>query len=171
MYSLYVLHFSHIDVLTGPPAYLDDKTQKWLIVGICLQKIISPVLRKYADDKVSSLYESLKSSNSINTNDNRPCIDKYRTNKYKLNFKSINNNWKEHKNSYNYTVTSHVDLSKLFLLPKYACYTAIDESCDLTALLTIVININSFPSSVQTDAEKVSIFNIVIWIQYCMRTF
>ncbi|XP_063412640.1 uncharacterized protein LOC134695346 [Mytilus trossulus] len=141
--------------VTGPPPYLDDKTQKWLIVGICLQTIISPVLRKYADDEVNSLYESLKSSNSINTNDNRPCIDKYRTNKYKLNFKSINNNWEVHKNSYNYTVTSHVDLSKLFLLPTYACYTAIDESCDLTALLSIVININSFPSSVQTDAEKI----------------
>ncbi|CAC5354915.1 unnamed protein product [Mytilus coruscus] len=146
---------------TGPPGDLDEEKKRWLIVGICLHSIISPLLRKYVDPIISNLYNLLVSRDSIDTQGCNKYLEKYPvTNRYYLNYESINNNRKLNKKykNYDYKVTSHVDLSKLFLQPNMAQYSGINESCDLSALLGLVINIHDislFPSSVQTDAEKI----------------
>ncbi|XP_076088220.1 uncharacterized protein LOC143058633 [Mytilus galloprovincialis] len=143
---------------TGPPGDLDEEKKRWLIVGICLHSIISPLLRKYVNPIISNLYNSLVSSDSIDTQGYHRYLKKYpATNRYFLNYESINNNRTMNKNyrSYDYRVTSHVDLSKLFLPPNMAHYSGIDGSCDSSALLGMVINISSFPRAVQTDAEKI----------------
>lgn len=159
--------------LIGPPGDLDEERKRWLIVGICIHSIISPLLRKYVDHNINNLYTSLVSTDAIQTQGYSTYLQKYpATNIYSLNYESINNNnhlpkkkkkkrkWIKDYQSYDYKVTSHVNLSKLFLQPNMACYSGFNESCDSSALLGIVINSNSFPSSVQTDAEKVSVFNI-----------
>ncbi|CAC5423711.1 unnamed protein product [Mytilus coruscus] len=152
---------------TGSPGDLDEEKKRWLIVGICLHSIISPLLRKYVDPIVSNLYNSLVSSHSIDTQSCNGYLKKYpATNKYFLSYESINNNrsvpktkkynkWMNDYQKYDFKVTSHVNLSKLFLQPHMALYSAIDESCDSSALLGMVINISSFPPAVQTDAEKI----------------
>ncbi|CAC5391178.1 unnamed protein product [Mytilus coruscus] len=152
---------------TGPLGDLDEEKKRWLIVGICLHSIISPLLRKYADPIVSNLYSCLVSSDSIDTQGYHRYLNKYpAANRYLFNYESINNNrnvpkkkinnkWINDYQAYDYKVTSHVDLSKLFLQPSMAHYSAIDESCDLSALLGMVINISSFQPVVQSDAEKI----------------
>ncbi|CAG2247538.1 unnamed protein product [Mytilus edulis] len=142
---------------TGPPGDLDEEIKRWLIVGICLHSIISPLLRKYVDPFISNLYNSLVSSDSIDTQGYQRYLRKYpAANIYYLNYKSINNNSKLAKNywNYDYKVKSHVDLSKLFLKPSMAIYSAIDETCDTSALLGMVVNINAFPPAVQVDAKR-----------------
>lgn len=130
-------------------------------MGICLYSIISPLLRKYVDPILSNLYSSLVSSDSIDTQSCNGYLKKYPvTNRYFLNYESVNNNRNKNYRSYDYKVTSHVDLSKLFLQPSMAKYSGIDESCDSSALLGMVINISSFPACVQTDAVKVIIFKL-----------
>lgn len=62
---------------------------------------------------------------------------------------------------YNYKVQNAVDFSKLFLPLNIAHYTAFDEACDSSALLGIIINVNTFPVAVQNDANAVSYFQIV----------
>ncbi|XP_071150627.1 serine/threonine-protein phosphatase 6 regulatory ankyrin repeat subunit C-like [Mytilus edulis] len=143
---------------TGPPGDLDEEKKRWLIIGICLHSIISPLLRKYVDPILSNLYSSLVSSNFIDTQSCNGYLKQYPvTNRYYLNYESVNNNRRLNKNyrSYDYKVTSHVDLSKLFLQPNMAQYTGFNESCDSSALLGLVINISSFPPIIQTDAEKI----------------
>ncbi|XP_076087763.1 uncharacterized protein LOC143058186 [Mytilus galloprovincialis] len=143
---------------TGPPGDLDEEKKRWLIVGICLHSILSPLLRKYVDPIISNLYNSLVSSDSIDTQGYTTYLKKYpSTNRYFLNYESVNNNRRFNKNyrSYDFRVRSHVDLSKLFLQPNMAQYTGFNESCDSSALLGLVINISSFPPIIQTDAEKI----------------
>jgi hypothetical protein len=53
-------------------------------------------------------------------------------------------------------LTDAVEFSKLFLLPDMAHYTKFDLTCDASALLGIIININTFPQNVRIDAENVS---------------
>lgn len=67
------------------------------------------------------------------------------------------NKWINDYQRYDYKVTNHVDLSKLFLQPNMTNYSAIDASCDSSALLGLVINISSFQPAVQADASKVNI--------------
>ncbi|XP_063412635.1 uncharacterized protein LOC134695341 [Mytilus trossulus] len=152
---------------TGPPGDLDEEKKRWLIVGICLHSIISPLLRKFVDPIVSNLYNSLVSSDSIDTQVHPSYLKKYPArNRYFLNYesinknrrvpkKNINNKWLNDYQKYDYKVMSHVELSKLFLQPNMVHYSAIDESCDASALLGIITNISSFTPAVQTDAEKI----------------
>lgn len=63
---------------------------------------------------------------------------------------------------YDYRVQNPVDLSKLFLQTHMAKYQAIDDSCDSSALLGIIINIDEFPVGVRSNAEKVSINGLLI---------
>ncbi|XP_052081049.1 uncharacterized protein LOC127718996 isoform X1 [Mytilus californianus] len=125
------------------------------------------MLRKYVDSIVRNLYNLLVSSHSINTQVYPGFLEKYpSTNTHSLSYDSINTNrnvpkinirktWKNNYQKYDYKVTSHVDLSKLFLKHSMAQYSAIDESCDLSALLSMVVNISSFPTAVQANAEKI----------------
>ncbi|CAG2192660.1 unnamed protein product [Mytilus edulis] len=56
---------------------------------------------------------------------------------------------------YDYTIKSAVDLSKLFLPTHMAHYTGFDDTCDISALLGLIINIDKFPQIVKSDAEEV----------------
>ncbi|CAG2196364.1 unnamed protein product [Mytilus edulis] len=79
-----------------------------------------------------------------------------------MNYEAVNNNHLKPRvrrqpdvGKYDYKITSHVDFSKLFLTTSMAHYTAFDETCDLSALLGIIINIDQFPKPVQIISLKV----------------
>ncbi|XP_052081034.1 uncharacterized protein LOC127718989 isoform X2 [Mytilus californianus] len=153
----------------SPPGYLNDEKKRWLIVGICLHSVISPLLRNFVNPIISKLYDSLVSSDSVDTQGYNGYMKKYpATNEHFLIYKSINNNmnvakkmirhkWVNDYQKYDYKVTSHVDLSKLFLQPHMVHYSGIDESCDTSALLGMVINISTFSTTVRTDAKKMRV--------------
>ncbi|XP_071138271.1 uncharacterized protein [Mytilus edulis] len=152
---------------TGAPRKLDEEKTSWLVVGICLHSIISPLLRTFIDPIVENLYKTLVTNDTIDTQTYHGYLKKYPSNnQFFLNYESINNNrnlpkkkinseWKKDYQNYDYNIMSHVDLSKLFLQPTMAHYSAIDESCDSSALINMIINISAFPKKIQTDAEQV----------------
>ncbi|CAC5358310.1 unnamed protein product [Mytilus coruscus] len=79
------------------------------------------------------------------------------TNK-ELNYEAINSNkdtFKWNRALYDYRIRSPVDLSRLFLETHMAHFTTFDDSCDSSALLGIIINIDRFPAVVQSDAAKI----------------
>lgn len=133
---------------------------------------MSPLLRKYVDSFVSNLYNSLVSSNSIDTQGYNGYLKRYPLkNGYFLNYRSIyNNNWINNTSKRDYRVKSHVDLSKLFLQPHMALYSAFDESCDSSALLGLLINIRTFPPAVQANATKVYIIHVKYYFGDSLRT-
>lgn len=77
-----------------------------------------------------------------------------------LNYEMINknkDNFGKWTNRYDYRVKYPVDLSKLFLQTHMAKYQGIDDTCDLSALLGMIINIDEFPVSVRSHAEMIGI--------------
>ncbi|XP_076088649.1 uncharacterized protein LOC143059071 [Mytilus galloprovincialis] len=140
----------------GPPDDLDDRKRRWLIVGICLHSIISPVLRTYVVPVVTKLCYSLTSRNNIHKQTDISYLKKYPPTNTTLNYQAINSNkTKRNKAKYDYRVRSAVDLSRLFLHTHMAHFTAFDDSCDSSALLGIIINIDRFPKDVQHDAGQI----------------
>ena len=141
---------------------IKDDQKRWLIVGICLHSVLSPALRKYVPVVVSQLYSQLKLSDQIDKQKYPNQLAKYKPTNKELNYEAINNNAavpkvnrrKDVKN-YNYDVTSDVDLTKLFMPTSMTHYTGFDDTCDASALLGIIVNIDTFPSMVKTIAEQV----------------
>ncbi|XP_071142400.1 serine/threonine-protein phosphatase 6 regulatory ankyrin repeat subunit B-like isoform X2 [Mytilus edulis] len=144
---------------TGPPAEIDDNKKRWLVVGICLHSVLSPALRKYVEPVVTSFYNSLKLSHQIEKQSFIGHLKIYGAVDIKyLNYKAINNNKNTFGNrtlNYDYKIQNAVDLSKLFLEINMVHYKGFDESCDASALLGIIINIDKFPANVQSAAEYV----------------
>ncbi|XP_063405869.1 uncharacterized protein LOC134689832 [Mytilus trossulus] len=81
-------------------------------------------------------------------------LQTYGTGNIPLNYDSINNNKATRGyRTYDYKVQNAVDLSKLFLQTHMANYTAFDETCDSSALLGMIVNIDIFPVNVQSAAK------------------
>lgn len=140
-------------LLLGPSDDLNDYQKRWLTVGICLHTVISPVLRGYILPVLVKLYYRLTITHKIDIQTYPPYL------KTILHYENINNNkdiFGKHIYNYDYRVKNPVDLSKLFLLTSMTKYQDIDDSCDMSALLGIIINIDKFPVSVRTHSEKVS---------------
>ncbi|CAG2190424.1 unnamed protein product [Mytilus edulis] len=141
-----------------------NKNQKiWLVIGICLHNIISPILRENVEDVMTTMYSALVKSDHINTQTYPGHLKFYPPNgvyAYYLNYENINNNKVLGRQTqlFNYKVKDAVDLSKLFLLTNMTSYTGFDETCDLSALLGIVINVDSFHQIGKTAAANVIAF-------------
>ena len=94
------------------------------MIGICLNRLLLPVLRDFAGREITKHYTRLKSSNGIDTQVFGPHLTHDGT--FKLNYSSINNNWgtfKRKERLYDYKVTTDVDLTKLYLEPHMAKFT------------------------------------------------
>ncbi|CAG2251719.1 unnamed protein product [Mytilus edulis] len=94
---------------TGPPDDLDDRRKRWLIVGICLHTIISPVLRTYVVPVVTKLCYSLTSRNKIHKQTYGSFLKRYSPTNTELNYEAINNNktlYGRNRARYDYRVKS-----------------------------------------------------------------
>ncbi|XP_063411165.1 uncharacterized protein LOC134694100 [Mytilus trossulus] len=143
---------------TGPPDDLDDRRKRWLIVGICLHTIISPILRTYVVNVVTKLFYSLTSQNKIHKQTYGSFLKRYSPTNTELNYEAINNNktlYGRNRARYDYRVKTPVDLSRLFLQTHMAHFTAFDDSCDSSALLGIIVSIDRFPPVVRADARQI----------------
>ena len=148
---------------------LQDEEKRWLIVGICLHSVISPVLRKFIEPVVKKLYKKLKKGHRIDTQTYPNVLLEYpqppHPKPYKLNYESINNNSQHGKKRqkatlFDYKVTNDVDLSKLFILPHMAHYSGFNDSCDSSVLLGLIINLDyKFQQPLKVVAEKVYRFS------------
>ena len=153
---------------------LQDEEKRWLVVGICLHSIISPVLRTFIGPVMKKLYKKLKKSHSIDTQTHPNVLLEYpqppQPKRYKLNYESINNNRQHGKKGqklFDYKVKDALDLSKLFILPHMAHYSGFDESCDSSVLLGLLINIDyKFQPPLKLAADKVG---FQLQNKFCMR--
>ncbi|CAC5416526.1 unnamed protein product [Mytilus coruscus] len=143
-------------------ADIGDNQKRWLIFGICIQSVLAPTLRKFTEPVARNLYNVTQNTHGIQTQTYPNQLKKYPSSGRDLNYEAINNNHliprvrrQPDVGKYDYKVTSHVEFSKLFLNTFMAQYTAFNETCDLSALLGIIINIDKFPQPVQSVALKV----------------
>lgn len=155
MFLTYIRFFIH---LVSVQSDLKEEERRWLVVGICLHSVIAPVLRKYIDPVIGNLYNKVKNTHRIDTQTYPNVLSNYPApNGYRLNYESVNNNRQHGKNKrlFDYTVKDPVDFSKLFILPHMAHYTGFNETCDSSALLGLLVNIDHFQQPLKTAADKV----------------
>ena len=110
--------------LPGSSFNLDDNQKRWMVIGICLNRILLPPLRDFVAKEMTKHYKALQTAHKIDTQDNNHYLP--RDGGFEFNYGSINSNWdlwKRKKVSYNYNVGSADELAKLYLEPKMAKFT------------------------------------------------
>ena len=103
---------------------LDDNQKRWIVIGICLNKILLPPLRDIVAKEMPKHYTALQTAHKIDTQ----VYNNYlrRDGVSEFNYGSINSNWdhwKKKKASYNYNVRSAEEFARLYLEPKMAKFT------------------------------------------------
>ncbi|CAC5416533.1 unnamed protein product [Mytilus coruscus] len=155
-------------------ADLEDNQKRWLLIGICLQSIVSPTLRNFTESVVLSLYNAMKLSLKIHTQTYPYQQKKIPKSRVQLNYGAVNNNnsirigQKPDLVNYDYKVVNHVEFSKLFMQTYMAQDSAFDETCDLSALLTLIVSIDTFPQPVKNVALKRS-FQLMHQLIKCLN--
>ena len=94
------------------------------MIGICLNRLLLPVLRDFVGQEIPKHYVSLKSAHGIDTQVFASHL--INDGPSQLSYGSINNNWgmfKRKVRSYNYKANTAEDLAKMYLEPRMATFT------------------------------------------------
>ena len=135
---------------------ISDEQRRWVVVGICLTKVLTPALRNVVATELQSWYNLLcqppveihKQSYSKHKKTLPPLT-------ITLNYKNINNNKGKSPRAYDYSVQDDLSLAKLFVQPFMAHFTGFDQTMDMSAVLTVMIEANPFVTSgVSADADE-----------------
>lgn len=125
---------------------LGDEDKRWLVVGICLSKVLTPVIRTVVEHEMKQLYQSLiVPPDNIHSQTYSCHLRSLYPSTLTLNYASINNNNLQASScSYDYSVKDDVSLAKLFVKPFMANFTGFDGSLDLSAALSILCGAPNF---------------------------
>lgn len=119
---------------------LGEEETRWLVVGICLSKVLTPVLREVIKEEVPKLYEKLiQPPTSIYLLTFASHLRSLPPSSHCLNYININNNeTRGRPENYDYCVKDDVSFAKLYVKPRMASFTAFDESLDTSPALSIL---------------------------------
>ncbi|WAR07802.1 HSOP1-like protein [Mya arenaria] len=140
---------------------IEEDQRRWLIISLCLHNVVSPALRTYVRPIVEAEYKNFKKSHKIDAQQFPNYLKKYPPTKKDMNYESINNNKQIPKvnrksdfTNFDFRVKDAVDFTKLFLQTHMVHYTGFDDTCDQSALLGIIANMDSFPQLLKVAADK-----------------
>ena len=133
-----------------PSSIITVNERRWSVIGFCLNKLLTPVLRNVLGKEIPVWYNNL-------------CLPPYQINNqtYKkhaaklppsntLNYGNINKNYDNHKkvySAYDYNVKDPESLAKLFVQPFMAKFNGFDQTMDLSAALTVMCEADPFHTS------------------------
>ncbi|WAQ93734.1 FBX11-like protein [Mya arenaria] len=135
---------------------LEDDVKRWLITGLALHNVISPALRPFVEHIALKEYAKYQASDNIHAQTFLNYLKDYPPTKKKLNYENINNNVQHRKDfkKYDFQVQHAADFSKLFLQTHLAHYSGFDDSCDSSALLAIIGNMDGFSTIFKKAADE-----------------
>ena len=134
---------------------ISEEETRWVVIGVCLNKVIAPALRKVLRSELDKWYVDLcRPPDDIDKQEIRKYMKTLPSSKFPPNYKSINNNEKKSRGAYDFAVKDSLSLAKLFLQPNMAKFTGFDETMDMSAILGVMCNAKPF-SSAATIAETV----------------
>ena len=137
---------------------ISDEERRWVVVGVCLNKVLTPALRNALDTELQKWYHLLcQKPDEID----KQVFPKHKKNlppsTFPLKYENVNNN-KVHKSpkSYDYAVKDHLSLAKLFVQPFMSMFTGFDETMDASAVLSVMCEAAPFlASGAAVDAKKI----------------
>ena len=140
-----------VPALATPLTVITDDQRRWVVTGICLNKLLTPVLRTVLGQQIPLWYKNLCIlPNPINKQTYKKHATKLPPSTVKLNYGNINKNHDNHKSvcsAYDYDVKDPESLAKLFVKPFMAKFTGFDQTMDLSAALTLIAETDPFHSS------------------------
>ena len=131
-------------------------------MGIALSKILVPQIRPFVEQEVDKEYNNLKTSHNIHTQSTSGRLQRWPARKF-LKYETINGNSRHPKlpgGKYNFSlfdcrVLSHIDFAKLYVENFMAKFSAFDNQCDASAVLTLLSGVPVFSTAVQAAASDV----------------
>ena len=131
-----------------------------MVFGIALNHVLVPNVLPFVHQEVQKEYVNLKTSHNIHTQSSHSHLKNWP--KF-LKYENINSNdtlpklrgGKYDYSSFDCKVTSHVDFSKLYLDNHMAKFNAFDDTCDASAVLTLLGKVPVFSTAVQSAANDV----------------
>ena len=139
-------------VTVTPPTVITDDQRRWVVIGICLNKLLTPLLRNLLAKEMLGWYNllCLPSSKQINNQTYKKETKTLPPSTIKLNYGNINKNYDNHKltyNAYDYNVKDPESLAKLFVQPFMAKFSGFNQTMDLSAVLTVMCEADPFHTS------------------------
>ncbi|XP_068698251.1 protein NLRC3-like [Montipora foliosa] len=140
-----------------------ENQKRWLVAGIALNKILIPQIRPFVEQGINTEYNKLKKSHNIHGQSTAGRLQRWPpTCRKLLKYENINGN-DVHvicRGKFNYSlfdcrVMSHVDFARLYVENYMAHFTAFDDQCDASAVLTLLGVVPVFSAPVQTAAGDV----------------
>ena len=136
------------------PMVKEDRTgsrspeeKRWSTIGICLNKILTPILRKAIAVEFQDWYECLtKPPIEIDKQDHERHRKSLPPPRYQLQYQRINgNNGRKPPSEFDYAVKDPVSCANLFLHHSTSvCFTGFDETMSLNAALSVMLNAKPF---------------------------
>ena len=126
---------------------IPDEEKRWMVIGICLHKILTPALRKVLSNEMPKWYHTLINPPiEISKQTSKIFAKKLPPSTIQLNYGSINDNNTIHKSSksYDYAVSDPLSLAKLFMKPSMASFTGFDHTMDASAVLSVMSEAQPF---------------------------
>ena len=157
--SLFARRYFRPSMATGgrlptatPSIALTDEQRRWMVIGICLNKLLTPVLRTVLKNEISDWYHNILCNTpyQINKQTHTRHAKNLPSSKVKLNYGNVNKNYDNHKSNtsaYDYDIKSPESLAKLFVQPFMAKFTGFDSTMDLSAVLTLMCETDPFHTS------------------------
>ena len=138
--------------IATPSIALTDEQRRWMVTGICLNKLLTPVLRTVLKKEISDWYHNILCNppHQINKQTHKKHEKKLPSCKGSLNYGNVNNNNGNHKSktsAYDYDIKSPESLAKLFVQPFMAKFIGFDSTMDLSAVLTVMCEADPFHTS------------------------
>jgi hypothetical protein len=119
--------------------------RRYSAIGICLNKILASGLRKVIAEEFQDWYNILtQPPTEIYKQVFGSEIRKRPRSTFSLQYKNINGNVHISPSEYDYAVKDPLSLAKLFVVPSMAMFTGFDETMDLNAVLTVMIEADPF---------------------------
>ncbi|XP_028414268.1 uncharacterized protein LOC114537435 [Dendronephthya gigantea] len=136
---------------------VSDGERRWVVVGICLSKVLAPALRNVLATELQKWYNQLCQPPDEIDKQVYPREKKNLSpSTLALQYKNINNNHVHKSPSrYDYKVNDALSLAKLFVKPFMAMFTGFDDTMDMSAILAVMCEAKPFTlSGAAADAKK-----------------
>lgn len=134
------------------------------MVGIALNTILIPQIRSPVEKEIEKEYNNLKTNHNIHGQSTSRRLQSWPPGTV-LKYENVNGNDVHPRLSgkrLNYSlfdcrVTSHVDFARLYVANHMAKFTAFDDHCDASAVLSLLNRVPVFSVAIQAAADKVRV--------------
>ena len=135
---------------------ISNEERRWVVIGVCLAKVLTPVLRNVVATKMLTWHQDLcQPPNEINEQVYGQLEKQLDPSILDLHYENINGNYHiESLRSFDYKVRDAVSLSKLFVQPFMCKFTGFD-TMDISAVLSVICKAAPFTAAARNLAEEV----------------